>query len=260
MNKKQGSSVCHKQKLQTNDGEIESRNEYFIYSRPFMIKAQILEISKICPAEIEILNIKIENRNLPTELTILQNDNNTKQWIRGVHIQRKEKWSCNSPPDVKRITTILNKLSDDNYDKFIEEAKTFNYVDPVVVSIIFKRILAEPIFCYLYAKFCKDLIGLHDLINELCILEFKKSRHKDLGKFIGELYKVDLIDLNGFIDVLLDDINDANLEILCKIIITVGFKNPIFKEIIEHLNGIKNKFSSRYKFMILDIVEGRVKN
>ena len=77
-----------------------------------------------------------------------------------------------------------------------------------------------------------------------------------MGKFIGELYKLNLLnDLDSFIDTLLDNIDECKLETLCKIITTIGIKNIIFKEIIKELNLVKIKFSSRYKFMILDLVE-----
>ena len=162
------------------------------------------------------------------------------------------------PPDIKRITVILNKISDDNYDKMVEEAKTFNHIDPEVVTVIFKKILAEPFFSDVYAKFCNSLEDMHEIINERCIIEFNKTKHKNLGKFIGELYKLDILeDLDSFLDALMDDIDEAKLETLCKIINTIGVKNEIFKDIIAELDLIKSKFGSRHKFMILDIVEGK---
>jgi len=238
-------------------------NKDFIYSRLFMTKVQSLDISKNCPVEIANLNIIIENKQIEVP-NGGNKDKTTKTWIRGTNFNSQVKrtentWINKTPPDVKRMTAILNKLSEDNYDKLVEETKTFNYTDPEVVSIIFKKTLAEPFFSEIYARFCKSLVNLHDLIRELCIIEFSKNKHKDLGKFIGELYKLDLImDLNSFINVLLKDINDSNLEILCKIITTIGSSNPMFEEIIGYLNEIKNIFSSRHKFMIMDIIEHRI--
>ncbi len=160
------------------------------------------------------------------------------------------------PPDIKRITVILNKISDDNYDKMIAEAKTFNYAAPEVISVIFKKILAEPYFIEIIAKLCSSLEDLHEIINEQCIVEFNKTKHKNFGKFIGELYKLNLIhDLHSFTDVLLDNIDETKLETLCKIITTIGIKDPIFIEIISELDLLKANFSSRHKFMILDIIE-----
>jgi hypothetical protein len=247
----------------------------FIYSKAFMIKSQSLEIAKICPNEISCLKIEIENVNLPDELRIDQiqnqhhsghgrNDFKSKKridsngkWERCPPSQKPKPMST-LPPDIKRITAILNKISDENFEKMVEEAKTFNHADPEVVTVIFKKILAEPFFSDVYAKFCNDLEDLHDIINERCIIEFNKTKHKNLGKFIGELYKLDLLDdFDSFIDALLDDINEPKLETLCKIITTIGIKDPLFTDIIKKLDSIKSKFGSRHKFMILDIVEGK---
>ena len=239
-----------------------NKNDCKIYSKSFMFKAQNLDISKICPYEIDILKIVIENKKLTLELPKeLPKDKFNKQWIRGTQLHtRKCVWTSSLPLDSKRITSILNKLTTNNYDNLLEEAKTFNYAAPEVVTILFKKVLAEPLFSGIYARLCNDLIGLHDLTREFSIVEFKKIRHKNLGPFIGELHKFNLIDLNCFVDILLEDINDANLEILCKIIITIGTHDPIFKDIIEHLDSIKNQFTSRYKFMIMDIVDHNTKN
>jgi hypothetical protein len=217
------------------------------------------------------LKIEIENINLPQELRI-DNQPNGYQQRRNRHDKndRTTKWErCPAPikpivfnmlpPDIKRITAILNKISDENFDKMVEETKTFNYADPEVVTVIFKKILAEPFFCDVYAKFCESLENLHDIINERCIIEFNKTKHKNLGKFIGELYKLDLLDnLDSFIDALLDNIDEPKLETLCKIITTIGVKDKMFVDIIVHLNLIKAKFGPRHKFMILDIVEGKL--
>jgi hypothetical protein len=250
----------------------------FIYSKAFMIKSQSLEIAKLCPNEISCLKIEIENINLPSELRLEPNlgfqrrnrpDRNDRHDRHDRHDRTPVKWErcplpkaktvMNSlPPDIKRITAILNKISDENFDKMVEETKTFNYADPEVVTVIFRKILAEPFFSDVYAKFCDSLEDLHDIINERCIIEFNKTKHKNLGKFIGELYKLDLLDdLDSFIDALLDDIDEAKLETLCKIITTIGVKNELFVDIIADLNSNKSKFSSRHKFMIMDIVEGR---
>lgn len=232
----------------------------FIYSKTFMLKSQNLEISKICPNEIRCLEIEIININLPPEFLSDNHGHQSRKnkWDKDKHF--KTKTVINSlPPDIKRITAILNKITDDNYDKMVEEAKTFNYADPEVVTVIFKKILAEPFFSETYANFCNSLENLHDIINERCIIEFNKTKHKNLGIFIGELYKLNLLnDLDSFLKVLLDDIDEAKLETLCKIIITIGIKNKKFVNIIAKLDSIKAKFGSRHKFMIMDIVEAKI--
>jgi hypothetical protein len=238
----------------------------FIYSKAFMIKSQSLEIAKICPKEISCLKIEIENLNLPSDLRIdnyqkrNRNDRIPPKWEKYPPIKAKTIFNTLAP-DIKRITAILNKISDENFDKLVEEAKTFNHADPEIVTIIFKKILAEPFFSDIYARFCNSLEDLHDIINERCIIEFNKTKHRNLGKFIGELYKLNLLnDLNSFLDALLDNIDEPKLETLCKIITTIGIKNEIFTDIIAELNLIKSNFSSRHKFIILDIIEKSINN
>jgi hypothetical protein len=237
----------------------------FIYSKAFMIKSQSLEMAKICPNEISCLKIEIENINLPSELvfdSIVQQkrnrtDRTPAKWDRCPKL--KTTILNQLPPDIKRITAILNKITDDNYDKMIEEAKTFNYAGPEVVTVLFKKILAEPFYSDIYARFCNSLEDLHEIINEQCITEFNKTYSKNVINFICELYKFGLLnDLNSFIDTLLDDISETKLESLCELIAILGSKNDIFVDIIIHLDSIKTNFSSRYKFMIMDTIDGKI--
>jgi len=238
----------------------ESKSSNLIYSKSFIIKTRELDICKICPSEIENLKIILEIRPLQREIKDMRYkqkegqkfkipDKTEKQWVR---VGTKNPWKDNQtqiesvertvmysnvPPDIKRMTGILNKLTAANYDKMVEDTKTFNYSSPEVVSIIFKKIILEPYFSEIYSKFCKKLIGLHQLINDLCIDEFKKNKHKNLVQFIGELYKLDLInDLNSFINVFTEDITEENLEMLSKLISTIGPANPIFIELIQYLD------------------------
>jgi len=249
------------------NNKMNNSTNKFIYSRSFVLKALLLDQAQICPEEISSLNIDIQNKPLEMEHEQRRNQeiNNRigRRWIRGIqqaHVQTEilkrttNMWN-NQPPDIKRITGILNKLNSENYD----EAKTFNYSAPEVVSVIFKKAVAEPFFSDLYAKFCYDLNELHTFIFELCADEFAKNRHKNLGKFIGELFKLQLIsDLNIFVDVLLNDLIETNLEILCKIMITINIKDPMFTDIVLHLDSLKHDFKPRYKFMIQDLVESSV--
>jgi hypothetical protein len=77
-----------------------------------------------------------------------------------------------------------------------------------------------------------------------------------LCQFIGSLYKRDLVpDLSIFVKTLEDDLTEDNIEILCKLIETVGIKNKTFNETIKNLDKIKNNYKPRYMFMIMDILE-----
>jgi len=226
-----------------------------IYSKTFMLKAKCLDISKQIPIEIIDIGILIINKNYSFD-TIN-------------HIAFRENWErvpeprpmpinpwANTPVDSKKIMSILNKLTEKNYIKMVEETNTFNYTDPKIVEIMFKKIIEEPFFSDLYAKFCRDLIHLQPIIKEISTNEFSNNKHKNLCKFISELYKLGVIDsLDSFVEVLTNDLNEFNLEILCKIILTTGVKDPQFKDIIINLDSIKNTYSSRFRFMIMDVMD-----
>jgi hypothetical protein len=197
--------------------------------------------------------------------------------------------------DIKKITEILNKISiidDDkllndikmlndaklfeefiktirktteNNERLLHEIKKLNYTDPVVFSIMFKKILIEPKFSKMYAQLCEKLTDLHLIIKDKCIYEFNKNKHKNLARFIGELYGYKLIELNDFVMELHSDIMNADttvgekeksLEILHEIFLTVGIKNIRYNHIIVELFKIKDTFKPRFRFKILDLKEG----
>lgn len=220
-----------------------------------MNKIKDLNISKNCPNDIIKLGIKFEKIDhiiLPTRQKFVKFKKNGGK--RGESL-----WKSNLellPLDVKKITSILNKLTEENYTSMLKETKTFNYSDPEIVTRIFKKVLGEPFFSKIYSKFCKDLENLHPLLKEMYLKEFKENKHKNLAVFIGELYNIDLIDdLTEFLDELESDITEKNVEILCTLIKTVGIHNIEFFDTINRLNELKDTFSSRIRFMILDIVE-----
>lgn len=160
--------------------------------------------------------------------------------------------------DGKIIKGILNKLSVENYNIMIKQVVSINYTSPNVVDEIFNKAVTEPYFSDMYARFCMDLVDLHDLIREMCEEQFRKKKHKNLCKFIGELYKLKIItELTQFTDVLYSDIdtNHENLEILCKLITTVGVDNEQFEEILIQLDETKEFFKPRFKFMIMDVLD-----
>lgn len=225
-----------------------------IYSLSFMNKIKDLNISKSCPDNITKLEIKFEKIDhviLPTRQKFSKFKKNNRR--------NESLWKSNLnllPVDIKKITSILNKLTEENYGLMLKETKTFNYSDPEIVTKIFKKVLREPFFSKIYSKFCKDLENLHPLLKDMYMKEFKENKHKNLAIFIGELYNIGLIDdLSEFLYELESDLTEKNIEILCTLIKTVGIHNVEFFEIINKLKEIKDKLSPRFKFMILDIIE-----
>jgi hypothetical protein len=197
-----------------------------IYSRSFVLNMKDIGVS--CPDQ--LADITIEHIHFKTTVNSL-------------------------PPDIKRIVGICNKLSATNYSTLLEETKTFNYADPQVITIIFSKILLEPTFSELYARFCTDLVDLHGIVNDKCLEEFRKTYHKNAGIFIAEIYKIGVLkNMQAILDDLLTNTTEKKLESLCKIISVVGVKNKVFKNVIPKLREMKSTVSPRYKFMIMDLL------
>jgi hypothetical protein len=218
-----------------NSKEINTK-ELNIYTKEDIIKYKNTAICKIVPDEILKMNIIITRP--------IQHDS----------------WSPQTKPliktDLKRITEILNKLSEENFTQFLEETKTFEYSDPQVVKIIFKKAMNEPFYSELYANFCYKLDKVHKYIKDMCVSEFNNNKNKSLSQFIGHLYKLNIINkLDEFVDILNEDLNDANIEILCKLITIVGPQNSQFNDILKHLDNIKLTLSLKTKFMIMDVID-----
>ncbi len=151
-----------------------------------------------------------------------------------------------------QIRLLLNKLSEKNYDKILESIKSLNYMDPQVVQLIFKKILMEPFYTPIYIRLCKDIELLQDIIREQCIIEFNKNKNKNIATFIGQMYNEKLIDIEPFIDVLMADVSETNIEVLCKIIMTIHNKKSVYST-ISKLDSIKHNYNSRIRFMIMDL-------
>lgn len=239
------------------------------YTRDFILELKDSEECKIKSRFLEKYELKLTNKKTK------HND----RWEKGVKLSKNElhtepikrienAWKPSivvEKPDIKRITGILNKLSVNNKDNLLKETQSIAYTDPEVVSIIFKKAVSEPFYSQLYAQFCYGLTKLHEFIKIMCVDEFNKLKNKNLCKFIGELYKLNLIsDLESFVNVLKCDLSkdtvakelkEKNIEILCELIITVNPQHDEFSSIINELYISKNTYSPKYKFMIMDVYE-----
>lgn len=249
-------------------------NKTLVYSKVDMLKIQTLWESSVCPEEIKVLNFKLETAPFPELKTIEAKvaRKNCRDGRDGRDGREGNSWRITyveQPPnpiifsslgaDVKRVRSILNKICENNYAELIKETKTFNYASPEVVTAIFDKIMTEPFFSDIYARFCKDLEKLHDIVDVWYIAEFNKTKHKNLGKFVGELFKLGIIDLTNCLDTLMtgirDDHTESYIETFKCIVMTVGAKHTIFTIAIEELDEMKNTFTPRYKFMVMDLVD-----
>jgi hypothetical protein len=149
----------------------------------------------------------------------------------------------------KIVISILNKLTESNYDKLVSEISGVPYKETKIVEILFNKAVAEPGFIHLYTRFCQDL-DLNSLINDICVSQFKLKKHPNLIKFICSLNKIGIIkDLRVFIDVLLEDLSDTNIELLI-VILKINGSNG-YTDIVDILKGMVLK--PRLKFMLMDV-------
>lgn len=157
----------------------------------------------------------------------------------------------NEKDDSQTITSILNKLTNNNIDKFISEVLLLNYADPKIVDIIFTKSVKEPAFGEIYAKFCSKLPNIHVIINNMCVEQFNTKKHKNMCTFIASLYRLNIIgvaNINRFIDILFDDLTDSNLDILCTLLISADPKDKNFKGALKKLEEAKQQFIIDKKF------------
>jgi len=163
-------------------------------------------------------------------------------------------------PDIKQITGILNKISKENFEKMLLETLSLNYKHPDIIDLIFTKSVSNVHHSDLYAEYCNRL-DLKDLLNEMCLEQFNLKKHKNLCKFIGSLYKIGLITLiDPFTSLLITDLHGmingiTNLELLLELIKTIGPENKEFVFILKHLDAIKETFSVRLKFAIMDVLD-----
>ena len=85
-----------------------------------------------------------------------------KQWPRAPQLKIGENaWrrdSSNIDEDIKKVIGILNKLSEDNFDKLIKEVLDININNQEllknIVKLIFEKAVSEPNFGEIYSKMC----------------------------------------------------------------------------------------------------------
>jgi hypothetical protein len=185
----------------------------------------------------------------------------------------------------KYITSILNKLSDDNID-FVYNDLIKNITDidglNILVSNIMTKIGNEKYFVQTYAKLCCKLANINikgvfltHLISTKCKeifdnylsnKEIDKEQNLNYIKFIGYLYNLNFLKISAInycLNKLFQNISSLNyvIEILInflKIIIPTykEMDNENTKKYLEKLVIIQNEcLSFRDKFIIQDFLE-----
>lgn len=188
-----------------------------------------------------------------------------------------------------KIRSILNKLSDDNFDVLINEIKGMEINDSEhldkLAEFIFSKALDEPKFCVRYAKLAYDfayyqpynngVLSFRAMIIRRCQITFNdlfnKSKEKAKGcmMFIAELYNYDLLPTNiivyCFNDLckLVDDkVRENSVEFIFTFMKTVGENlwkksNNDSKILFEKFELLlkNNSLSNKEKFCLMDTID-----
>lgn len=169
-------------------------------------------------------NNNANKNNQPTKNANITNKNNN-NWRNNTDIPTGTNWlvtmKLNQTSDDKlysQIRSLLNKLSDSNFNSLLEELKTYNITSFAhlnkLVELIFSKATAEYKFSYMYAKLSLSLVnfcitdgdGTHSFrrilikqcqdIFKQCIMD-NSTIDKQFGNgcmtFIGELYLHNLL-------------------------------------------------------------------
>lgn len=164
----------------------------------------------------------------------------------------------------RNITSIFNKLSNDNFDKLSKQLE--EYVLPesyeIFVNKLHESCILQPTFCKLYVKLYDKFYNEdieHLLMNSInyYFTEYNSNvkKRKYLMQYIGELFNNGYVTINqvdNFYKVLLSD-ND--IESLCLFLRSIKDKIDVSKYLLT-LSNMKQsleKTNIRLMFMIMDL-------
>jgi hypothetical protein len=184
--------------------------------------------------------------------------------------------------NIKPITILIKAILEEKKDVLLD----------YTVKNLLNKAISQPTFCDIYAdvykefhcheskivfdKLFKDLIDLleNKYNNEITDKNYDlfckniqdKTRFMGLFHFISTLYHIKIIDkkiLGYYIDYLFNKLESENadtekyVECLCRFLTKINDKE-IFEEkiqILQKLKGEKERISSRYRFMIMDLLD-----
>uniref|UniRef100_A0A8C5G9D2 MIF4G domain-containing protein n=1 Tax=Gouania willdenowi TaxID=441366 RepID=A0A8C5G9D2_GOUWI len=199
---------------------------------------------------------------------------------------------------LKKFRSILNKLTPQKFEKLMTQVQmlTIDTEERLkdVIDLTFEKAISEPAFSEIYAKMCSFLNGLkvqskenpecqadfRKLLLNRCQKEFEKDKdineeekQRSVGniKFVGELFKLQMIRevvMHDCIMKLLENHDDQSLEVLCKLLSTIGKDLDVKKQkhrvdqCFQQMEKIikERKTSSRIRFMMQDVLDLRTNN
>lgn len=180
------------------------------------------------------------------------------------------------PPFRKQVVSILNKLSEANFDTLstellcsaVEDIRHDEHMANTLVKAVFNKALSDVSNHKLYAEVWRKLLNVHPMsqklaaqMQQVCFLEYTKPRHKNASvgmmKWIAQLCKKKILKSEDIAHKILsemfkDNQREANVELWCKLI--EALKSTVDTKLyFPQLNKLKTKYSARIRFMIMDL-------
>lgn len=174
------------------------------------------------------------------------------------------------------LTQTLNKLTFKEFDFCLTEmdrvCKCSEFVDLLITKIT-EMALSQWNFAPLYAMFLQKLIqrypcgkDLQNVIIKMCIDKSNDTFTSSWSLFIGFLGYLGIVPINQIFKILVSKYNEqtnSSLDTIYNISISCGKIFDLYlngKEFYNNLGNFSKSYSSRYKFMIMDLLEARENN
>lgn len=187
------------------------------------------------------------------------------------------------PPFRKQVVSILNKLSESNFDTLstellcaaVEDVRNDENLTLILAKSVLNKALSERNHQRLYAETWRKLLNVHPMAQklasqmmDLCLREYQKPRSKNSGiaamKWIAELCKKKTLNSQDTVHKILGDMfvdcqKEENVELWCKLIEMLKSTVDTAKY-FQQLNKLKKQFSSRTRFIIMDLEDLKKRN
>merc|ERR1719499_3020681 len=182
------------------------------------------------------------------------------------------------PPFRKQVVSILNKLSESNFDTLateilcsaVEDVRNDEHMSLQLVKAVFNKALnVNDIGSQkMYAEIWRKLLNVHPMSQKMasqmmsiCLHEYQKPRHKNAGvrtmKWIAQICKKKVHKSEDIVHKILSDMFSDNqreekVELWCKLI--EALKSTVNTDkYFPQLKKLKMKFNQRIRFMIMDL-------
>jgi hypothetical protein len=236
-----------------------------------------------------------QNQNQNPNQNHSRNADTDNEWTRREAVNWLTENKRNRDEDEKlyaQIRSVLNKLSEDNFDVLVAEIKKLNINDEQhldkLSEVIFMKALIEPKYCIRYAKLAYDFACYKPYNNDnlsfrrstinRCQIMFNdlttttKEKAKGCMTFIGELYNCDLLpntiicycfnELMAMHEKRTDDMEVSLTDCIYVFMKVLGGKfwknnNKDAKLIFTKLETLMNsgRLSNREKFSLMDTID-----